>query len=74
MSCRLKFLLTATSSFSLQNPGFCAILKQEDKSMEIGVIVALVVFLIMVSVAVIAGVIAAISTVSGYEKPEERDE
>ena len=42
--------------------------------MSIGVNIALCVFGAMVAVAVFAGIIAAISTVSGYAKAEENDE
>ena len=42
--------------------------------MTIGVNIALCVFGAMVAVAVFAGIIAAISAVSGYAKPEENDE
>lgn len=42
--------------------------------MTSGVIIACVAFLVMVCVAVFAGVIAAVSTVSGYAKAEENDE
>lgn len=39
-----------------------------------GVIVGVVAFFAMVGIAVIAAVIAAVSTVSGYGKAEENDE
>lgn len=42
--------------------------------MSIGVNIALTAFGVMVGVAVLAAVIAAVSTVSGYGKAEENDE
>ena len=39
-----------------------------------GVVIALIALGVMVSVAVFGGIIAAISTVSGYAKAEENDE
>ena len=42
--------------------------------MSFGVVVALSVFGAMVGIAVIAAVISAVSTVSGYGKAEENDE
>ena len=42
--------------------------------MPAGVVVALCAFGVMAFIAVLIAIIAAVSTVSGYEKPEERDE
>ncbi len=41
--------------------------------MEIGAIIGVVAFGVMALIAVLVGVIAAISTVSGFDKPEDRD-
>ena len=42
--------------------------------MPAGAIIALCVFGFMALFAVIVAIISAVSTVSGYDKPEERDE
>lgn len=42
--------------------------------MSIGVVVALVAFFSMVSIGVLAAIISAVSTVSGYGKAVENDE
>lgn len=41
--------------------------------MEIGVIVAVCTFGLMALFAVLVAIIAAVSTVSGFENPEERE-
>ena len=41
--------------------------------MSSGVIIALSVFGVMVLIAVLVAIIAAVSTISGFEKPEDRD-
>lgn len=46
----------------------------EVTDMSIGVNIALAAFGIMVSIAVLAAVIAAVSTVSGFDKPDDCDE
>ena len=42
--------------------------------MEIGALIAVIAFTVMGAVAVIAGVIAAISAVTGFSKPDDLDE
>ena len=41
--------------------------------MEPAVVIALSVFGVFVLIAVLMGIVAAISAVSGFEKPEERE-
>ncbi len=41
--------------------------------MSSGVIIALAVFGVMVLIAVLVAIISAVSTVSGFDKPEDRD-
>ena len=42
--------------------------------MEIGALIAVIAFGVMAAIGVGAGIIAAIAAVSGFDKPDDRDE